>query len=85
MNIEISNTAKKQLKKLPKPIQKKTHKAFNFLLNNYRHPSLRTKKKTNQNEFEASIDIHYRFSFLVESNTIYILTIGMHDRGLGKK
>jgi len=35
--------------------------------------------------FEARIDIHYRFTFQVMEDQIFILTIGPHDKGLGKK
>lgn len=35
--------------------------------------------------FEARIDIHYRFAFQMEADIIYILVIGPHDEGLGKK
>ena len=37
------------------------------------------------NIFEARIDIHYRFTFQIAGEEIYILTIGPHDLGLGKK
>ena len=37
------------------------------------------------NIFEARIDIHYRFTFQITGEEIYILTIGPHDLGLGKK
>ncbi len=35
--------------------------------------------------YEARIDIHYRFSFQVEGENIYVLIIDPHDVGLGKK
>ena len=38
-----------------------------------------------QDSFEARIDLHYRFTFKIEEDKIYILTIGSHDEGLGKK
>ncbi len=85
MRIILSPQAAKQLADLPKPIQKKAHKQFTFLLINYRYPSLRTKKMAGENKFEARIDIHYRFTFIIEEEIIYVLIIGPHDKGLGKK
>lgn len=85
MKLTLSPEATKQLVQLPKPTQKKARKQFGLLLTNYRYPSLRTRKMGSENKFEARIDIHYRFSFIVEEETIYILIIGPHDVGLGKK
>ena len=85
MNLEISDNAKKQLKRLPKNIQQKTHKSFSLLLEDYRHPSLRSKKMSGTTYFEARIDYHYRFTFSIENETINILHLGSHDEGLGKK
>lgn len=85
MKLTIAPEAKDQLNNLPIQIQKKAHRQFTFLLENYRHPSLRTRKMGGSNTYEARIDIHYRFSFQVEGENIYILIIGPHDVGLGKR
>lgn len=85
MSITITPEAKKRLLKLPINIQNKAEKQFALLLSNYRHPSLRAKKMSDGEVYEARIDIHYRFSFNVVGEEIYILTIGPHDVGLGKK
>lgn len=85
MNLVISPRARKQLSKFPKNIQAKVNRQFHFLLVNYRHPSLRARKMGSSKMFESRIDIHYRFTFQIEKNTIYVLTIGPHDEGLGKK
>ena len=85
MKLTIAPEAVEQLSKLPKAIQKKTNRQFTTLLTHYRHPSLRTRKMGGSNIFEARIDLHYRFSFQVEGEEIYILIIGPHDVGLGKK
>lgn len=66
-------------------ISPEANRQFTFLLENYRHPSLRTRKMGGSNIYEARIDIHYRFSFQVIGEEIYILTVGPHDVGLGKK
>ena len=85
MKLIIAPEAAEQLSELPKQIQKKANKQFAFLLSNYRHPSLRTRKMGSADYFEARIDIHYRFTFQVDGENIYVLIIGPHDVGLGKK
>jgi hypothetical protein len=35
--------------------------------------------------YEARVDWHYRMTFAILQDHIYILTIGPHDEGLGKK
>lgn len=85
MTVKFTKAAEKDYKKLPLNIQNKADKQFIFLLTNYRHPSLRTRKMGSADVYEARIDIHYRFSFQVGGENIYILIIGPHDVGLGKK
>lgn len=85
MNIDFTDKAKKDLERLPSHIKRKAQKKFHLLLTDYRHPSLRTRKKTASEQYEGRIDIHYRFSFILDGDSIIILTVGMHDAGLGKK
>lgn len=85
MKITLAPQAADQLSKIPKHIQKKANKQFTFLMGNYRHPSLRTSKMGGTDIFEARIDLHHRFTFQIEGEDIYVLTIGPHDTGLGKK
>ena len=51
----------------------------------FRHPSLKASKKSGSDEFEARVDDHNRFSYLVEGKIVTIVTVGPHDVGLGKK
>lgn len=85
MKISLTDTAGKQYKKLPSVTQRKVDKQISFLLINVRHPSLRTRKMTGVDRFEARIDYHYRFTFRIQKKEIFILSIGPHDEGLGKK
>ncbi len=85
MKILVSKRAEKSLKTLPLSIRKKTQKQFSILLTNYRHPSLRTRKMGSIDRYEARIDIHYRFTYSLQKDSILILSIGPHDEGLGKK
>lgn len=85
MTIVFSPEAKEQLSKLPLPLRKKAKKQFGFLIGNYKHPSLRSRKMGAKDIFEGRIDKHYRFTFVVAEDEIYVLTVGPHDEGLGKK
>jgi mRNA-degrading endonuclease RelE of RelBE toxin-antitoxin system len=85
MRLNFSRQAEKQFRKLPDYLKKKARKQFHFLLDDYRHPSLRTKRMEGLTRFEARIDRHYRFTFEVFENEIFILSVGPHDEGLGKK
>ena len=75
----------KQYKKLSIKLQRKFTKQLEYLVKNYRHPSLRAKKMESVNKFEARIDFHNRFTYLIDTEEILILTIGPHHVGLGKK
>lgn len=85
MIIKFDKVAEKQLRKISPIIVKKLHKQIGYLTQDFNHPSLRLKKMAGRERFEARIDYHYRFTFIVEDNTIIILTVGTHDEGLGKK
>ena len=75
----------KQYKKLPVNLQRKFTKQLMYLVENYRHPSLRAKKMGGVNKFEARIDRHNRFTFQIEGNQMILRNIGPHDTPLGKK
>ena len=85
MKIDFTVQAAKEYKKLPVIIQKKAQNKLHLLIDNYRHPSIQTRKMRGTDKFEGRIDIHYRFTFIIEGETIVLLSIGMHDAGLGKK
>lgn len=85
MNIKFTRKAQKQYAKLPRAFKEKAKKQFHFLLDNYHHPSLHARKMSGLACFEARIDKHNRFTFEIIENVIYILSIGPHDEGLGKK
>jgi mRNA interferase RelE/StbE len=84
MKIFFTRQAQRSYQKLPLIIQKKADKQLSLLLSNYRHPSLKTRKMSGVNKFEARIDIHYRLTFIIKKEGIIILTIGPHNKGLGK-
>jgi mRNA-degrading endonuclease RelE of RelBE toxin-antitoxin system len=85
MTVWLTPEAKKQLQKLPKNIQEKARKSFHLLAEDPYHPSLNSKRMKGFDRFEARIDYHYRLTYIVERDNIYILSVGPHDEGLGKK
>lgn len=86
MRIVFSQKAEKDYKKLPFKLQVKADRQFSYLLTNYHHPSLRTRKMSGTGDiFEGRIDYRYRFTFIVEKQKVILLSIGPHDTGLGKK
>lgn len=85
LRIESTSEFKKKYKKLPLNLQNKLSKQLKLLLKNHRHPSLRTKKMSGVEWFEARIDLHNRFTFELNPDTVTLRIIGPHDEGLGKK
>lgn len=85
MKVSFTDTAEKQYKKLPQNIQRKVDKQVSFLITNVNHPSLRIRKMNGIDRLEARVDYSYRFTFKKKNKDIFILSIGPHDVGLGKK
>ncbi len=85
MTLRFSKNFPKQYRKLSLPIQKKADRQFEILQTDFRHPSLRSRKKSGSDIYEARVDYHYRFTYTIKGDIAEILTIGPHDEGLGKK
>ncbi|MBI4639727.1 MAG: cytotoxin [Candidatus Tectomicrobia bacterium] len=72
---------------LPERLQNRTDRALGFLLENFRHPSLRAHKLEGQRDPEgrdiwaASVTDAYRFTFAIDKDAeMYILyRVGLHD------
>lgn len=67
---------------LPEEIQKEVDKALRLLLDNLRHPSLRTKKMQPKSRgvFEARVTQGYRMTFQVDPSAIITMRrVGTHD------
>ena len=62
MILRFSKNFQKQYKKLPRNLQGKVDKQLEFLLIDFRHPSLKPTKKSGSDEYEARDDYHYRFT-----------------------
>lgn len=86
MKIAVTAQFQKDFDHLPVYLKKKTKKAISFLKNNFRYPSLKTKKMGgSKNIWEARVDRSYRFTFGIEQDTYFLYRVGPHDEGLGKK
>lgn len=80
MIIIRTNRFKKDFKRLPEQIQKRTIKQLELFLQNPRHPSLNVKKMQGHSDvWEARITKGYRFTFKIENDTYELRRIGTHD------
>ncbi|MEK7209183.1 MAG: hypothetical protein AAB677_02900 [Patescibacteria group bacterium] len=79
MKAKRSKRFLRQLSGLPVVVQKRFEKQLRFLLSNLRHPSLRTKKyDESQGIWQARVDGHYRFYFLIEEDIYALISITSH-------
>jgi len=81
MRIIRTRPFQEDFKDLPKEIKQRANKALQFLVSNFRYPSLQTKKMQGSREdiWEARITDNYRFTFQVEKDTYILRRIGTHD------
>ena len=68
---------------LPREIRRKVDKQLRLLADNPRHPSLQVKHiKGTKGLWEARADLHYRLTFEMTADTIYLRVVGHHDEVL---
>lgn len=80
MQLTRSKRFKRDYKKLPLDIQKRTDKKLLFFIEDPSHPSLRIKRtQKRKNMFEGSITKNYRFFFIIEGGRYTLLKVGTHD------
>jgi len=88
MKLVFTAPFKRDFKKLPEAIKRRTETALRLLLSNPHHPSLRVKKvkgeilKGYDNIFEGRITRDYRFFFLIETDVYILLRCGRHEEYL---
>jgi len=83
MNIYYSELFAEKVKQLPLETKKSLKKKLAMLIENPRHPSLRTKKiKGQENIFEASITKAMRMTWQYTEDGILLRNIGEHDKTL---
>lgn len=70
----------KQYGQLPRNIQKKVDRQILHLAQDIRHPALYAKKMVGQGDvWEGRVDIHYRFTFQIEGDTVILRKVGTHE------
>ena len=80
MKLILTERFKKDFKGLSKEIQKTAEGKLRLLENNVRHPSLRVKKVRNhEGIFEGSVNMSFRFLFLIAAEGYTLLRISQHD------
>jgi mRNA-degrading endonuclease RelE of RelBE toxin-antitoxin system len=88
MKLVFTSPFKRDFKKLPKAIKRRTEAALRLLTSNPHHPSLQVKKgrgeilKGYENIFEGRITRDYRFFFLIETGVYILLRCGRHEEYL---
>lgn len=86
MKLIFTPEFKKNYKKLPQKLKNRVNKQLRFLQKDWRYPSLRVKKmRGSKNKWEARVTRSYRMRFLPRKNKTFMLSVGPHDEGLGKK
>ena len=83
MKIKAYRKFKKAYCNLPQNIQLKVDRQLTMLLEDMRHPSLHTKKiKGKADIWEARVDFHYRLTFEIVEDTLFLRVVGNHDEVL---
>lgn len=83
MIIYYSELFAEKVKDLPLEVRRALKKKLELLIENPRHPSLRTKKIRGQhNIFEASITMDIRMTWQYTEDGILLRNIGEHDKTL---
>lgn len=67
--------------KAPEQVQRNFGKQFGHLLNDFRYPSLRTKKYDEERHvWQARVDLNWRFYFTIEGDTYHMIDISPHPK-----
>ena len=88
MKFKRSKIFKKMYQKLPEKIQLSFLEKGEFLKQDFRHPSLRSKKMKsykNPEIWEFSISMNFRVTFEVRDDLIVFRKIGTHDLEIHQK
>jgi mRNA interferase RelE/StbE len=83
LNIYFSDLFLENVNHLPVEAKKALKKKLDLLVDNPKHPSLRTKKiKGTEDIFESSINMDIRITWEFYENGILLRNIGRHDKTL---
>jgi mRNA interferase RelE/StbE len=81
MKRQLTAAAVKDYTEAPPAVQKAFDKQVKLLLENFRHPSLRTKKyDESRNVWQARVNRDWRFYFVITGDTYLILNIIPHPK-----
>jgi len=81
MKRQLTAAAAKDYAETPTSVQKAFDKQVKLLVENFRHPSLRTKKyDESRNIWQARVNRDWRFYFLITGDTLLILNIIPHPK-----
>lgn len=81
MQVSYSHRFLKSFADAPANIQKAFSKQLKFLLQNYRHPSLQTKKyDPTRGIWQARVTREWRFYFTIEGDTYHLHDITSHPK-----
>ena len=68
---------------LPQTIQRKVDKQLTLLASNPRYSSLQVKRvQGTRGIWEARVDLHYRMTFEMRGDVVYLRVVGNHDEVL---
>lgn len=80
MRLRFSDSFKRDYRRLPVSVQMLIDKQLLFLVENERHPSLKTKKMAGYlSVWEGRVSGGYRFTFQVDGDLIIVRRAGTHD------
>ncbi len=80
MKILYSESFKKDFLSLSTKMQKMAEKKLSLFSDDFRHPSLQTKKMEGLvNIWEGRVTRGYRFTFVIENKVCILRRIGTHD------
>jgi mRNA interferase RelE/StbE len=83
MKIHYSDKFREKVEKLPQDIKKLLRNKLEIMIDNPRHPSLRSKEIQGQaNIFEASVTMGIRITWQYTDDGILLRNIGDHDKTL---
>jgi len=81
MKSQLTPTALKSYVAAPAAVQKTFDKHTKLLVDNFRHPSLQAKKyDERESVWQARVNLHWRFYFLIEGDTYLITNITPHPK-----
>lgn len=81
MKVRFASRFERNYAKAPAQIQKFFNQKLNLLLQDILYPSLRAKKyDEGKNVWQARVNKDWRFYFMIEADTYYMLDITRHPK-----